>query len=64
MVILSFYSTLLLSSSSSFIDTVTNNKIAQNHIKKILVGIDGSEKSFEAAEHAIELAKNTKVNCY
>ncbi len=43
-----------------FIDTVTNNKIAQNHIKKILVGIDGSEKSFEAAEHAIELAEKYK----
>ena len=34
-----------------------DNKIAQKHFKKILVGIDGSEKSFEAADYAINFAK-------
>ena len=38
-------------------DTATNNKIAQNHFKKILVGVDGSEKSFQAVEYAINFAK-------
>ena len=40
--------------------TATNNKIAQNHFKKILVGVDGSEKSFEAADHAMNLAEKYK----
>jgi nucleotide-binding universal stress UspA family protein len=35
-------------------------KIAQNRYKKILVGIDGSAKSFEAADHAIHLAEKNK----
>ncbi|HSF49144.1 MAG TPA: universal stress protein [Nitrososphaeraceae archaeon] len=40
--------------------TATDNKIAQNHFKKILIGVDGSEKSFDAAEYAINLAKKYK----
>lgn len=35
-------------------------KIARNRYKKILVGIDGSAKSFEAADYAIRLAEKYK----
>lgn len=41
-------------------DIATDNKITQNLIKKILVGVDGSDKSFEAAEYAIELTEKYK----
>ncbi|MGE0242914.1 MAG: universal stress protein [Nitrososphaeraceae archaeon] len=37
--------------------TTDENEIAQNHFKKILVGVDGSEKSFEAADYAINFSK-------
>ena len=42
------------------ITATDDNKIAQNHFKKILIGVDGSEKSFEAAEYAITLAEKYK----
>ena len=35
-------------------------------ISKIVVGIDGSEKSMKASEYAISIAKiyNAELNCY
>lgn len=41
-------------------DSTQDNKITQNNFKKILVGVDGSKKSFEAADHAINLAAKYK----
>ncbi|HET7644439.1 MAG TPA: universal stress protein [Nitrososphaeraceae archaeon] len=41
-------------------DIANDNKSIQIYFKKILVGIDGSEKSFEAADYAINLAGKYK----
>jgi nucleotide-binding universal stress UspA family protein len=41
-------------------DIANDNKLIQIYFKKILVGIDGSEKSFEAADYAINLAVKYK----
>jgi len=61
MCVISFYLKCYYPLSKLVNDTKdADNKIVQNYFKKILVGVDGSEKSFEATEYAITLAEKYK----
>jgi len=65
MCVISFYLKCYYPLSKLVNDTKdADNKIVQNYFKKILVGVDGSEKSLEAAEYAINFAKKCESELF